>query len=144
MKLLNFEIETPDAIAIRAINLYWDLHNFAQFLGMRLEPDTAVVLTWAIPDSVPSGGFATDNPYRGCELWFRGLRSLEVRAPETGTPISENRKLHQLASYSANGSTRVPSDGSYVVVTFIGGLSIRIDAAEAEFHPLKQAPTAQQ
>jgi len=139
MKLLNFEIESPNAIAVRAINLYWDLHNFAQFLGMRLEPDTAVVLTWTIPDSAPSGGFATDNPYRACELWFRGLRSVEVRAPETDIPNSETRKLHQLAMYSANESTHVPSDGSHVVFSFIGGLSIRIDAAEAEFHPLEDS-----
>jgi hypothetical protein len=50
MRFLNFDL-TPanSAVELTALGLGWDLHNFADFVGLQLAPDGSVALTWIVP-----------------------------------------------------------------------------------------------
>src|SRR5436190_15995099 len=99
MKFLNFDI--PSSIELHGMGLNWELHNFAHFLGLRLMPDTTVVLTWVMPATtvVPGGGTPWgdfNNHYGGCQLVFRGVRRISITGADPEMPPSESRTLARI------------------------------------------------
>jgi hypothetical protein len=142
MRYLNFKLaSSKHAIEIVAPGLNWDLHNFADFVGLRLAPDADAVLTRVVPDTTNGWG-DSNNHYRGCELWFREVRRFEIISPKNEMPISENRTLAEISELDQDGrdyrQTTSPSDSPFCLfIKFNGGLSMKVDAAAAELRPLK-------
>jgi hypothetical protein len=144
MRFVNFDLESPnDTIELRGLGLNWDLHNFADFSGMRLEPDGPLVLSWVAPDH-PNPWGDTNNRYRGCELRFSGLRRLEVTGRDAAVLGSEDRTLHSISKVAPGdgaGEYRkrrewVPEAAFHLLLTLTSGLSIEVDADEAELRAL--------
>jgi hypothetical protein len=141
MKLLNFDLAAPNyTVELRAYGLNWDLHNFADFAGLVLRPDASAVATWVVPDA-PNPWGDTDNAYGGCELRFREVRRLSITGRDFGMPPSEDGALAQitrlakpLAQNQSAGEAAEMQSG--LLLTFQNGMSIEIDAAEAELVPI--------
>ena len=144
MKFVNFDLESPnDTIELRGLGLNWDLHNFVDFSGLRLEPDGSLVLSWVATDC-PNPWGDTNNRYRGCELRFSGLRRLEVSRHNADMPSSGERTLHSISKVAPGdgaGEYRKrpewsPEAAFHLLLTFTGGLSIEVDAKQAELRAL--------
>jgi len=141
MRFLNFDFDPhwPNhTIELQALGLNWDLHNRPDFAGLQLTPDGSVVLTWIAPDSQWSD---ERNHYRGCELRFRGVRSLAITGPDPEMPLSEHQTLWEISKLTPGhpeyGQTPKPGGGSFKLgIKFNGGLSIKVDAEEADLQPL--------
>jgi hypothetical protein len=136
----NFHFCPCGGIELQALGLNWDLHNFADFVGLRVEPDGSAALTWVAPDQ-PNPWGDTNNRHMGCELRFSGVRLLLVTGRES-EPSSEDRTLHDICKVTPEpGQYRRrrewPVDARFhLLLTFISGLSIEVDAAEAELRAL--------
>jgi|SRR6266853_664636 len=141
MKLLNFDLASPNnTVELRAVGLNWDLHNFADFEGIRVAPDGSVALTWSAPDT-PNPWGDTGNHFGGCELRFRGVRRLSVTGREPSMPASEDRTLAGISQVadlmSKNRDQREAIDTQFsLLLKFQSGVVIDVDAAEAEFVPI--------
>ena len=143
MRFLNFDLRSPNnTVELQSRGLNWDLHNFADFEGLRLEPDGSAVLTWTVPKRPNSWGDA-NNRYHGCELRFRDVRGLRVSGRDSTVPNSENRTLHDISKVTPEaGEYRQRQDWApdapfHLLLTFASGLTIEVDATEAELHPLQ-------
>jgi hypothetical protein len=148
MRFVNFELESPnDTIELRAHGLNWDLHNFADFAGMRLGTDGSVVLTWIVPDTANPWG-DTNNRYRGCELRFSGVRNVQITGRDAEIPSSEDGTLEGISKV-------IPEPGEHrqrreweagipfhLVMKFRSGLTIEVDAADAELRALQRGAAA--
>jgi len=146
MNLLNFDLRS--SIELHGMGLNWELHNFATFLGLRLMPDTSVVLTWVMPANlvVPGGGTPWgdfNNHYGGCQLRFRGVRRISITGADPEMPSSESRTLariftgRKLRKEDSNVSEPSKSEPT-LRFEFQSGLSIEIDASEAELAPIER------
>ena len=144
MRFLNFDLDfdlgSPiSTISLVALGLHWDLHNWPDFAGLQLTPDGSAVLTWIAPDSHWSD---ERNHYRGCELRFRGVRSLEITGPDPEMPASEHRTLWEISKLTPEHpeygqATKSGGTSFKLGISFNGGLSIKVDAEEADLRPLE-------
>jgi hypothetical protein len=146
MKFVNFDIRS--SIELHGMGLNWELHNFAHFLGLRMMPDTSVVLTWVMPANlvVPGGGTLWgdfNNHYGGCQLLFRSVRRISITGADPEMPASESRTLARIMRGpkppKEDLSTFEPSKPkSTLLLEFQSGLSIEVDALEAELVPIER------
>jgi hypothetical protein len=135
MRYLNFKLASPRTIELVALDLNWDLHNFAEFRGLRVTPEASAVLEWVVPDVANAWG-DSKNHYRGCELWFRQVQRFEIAWQQTKIPPSENRTLAELSELE-----EVPLGATTALCLFMsfnGGLSVKVASAEAELRPLER------
>ena len=143
MRFLNFELDfdlgSPiSTISLVALGLHWDLHNWPHFAGLQLTPDGSAVLTWIAPDSHWSD---ERNHYRGCELRFNRVWSIEITGPDPTMPASEHKTLWAISKLTPDhpeyGQTTKLGGASFKLgISFNGGLSIKVDAEEADLQPL--------
>src|SRR5262249_11688272 len=135
MKCLNFDIRS--SIELHGMGLNWELHNFADFRGLRLRPDTSVVLTWVMAANVVVRGGGTpwgdfNNHYGGCQLLFRGVRHISITGADPEMPASESRTLARiikgprLRKKDLNVSEPSKSE-STLLLEFQSGLSIEVE-----------------
>jgi hypothetical protein len=146
MKFLNFDIRS--SIELHGIGLNWELHNFAHFLGLRLMSDTSVVLTWVMPANLVISGGGTpwgdfNNHYSGCQLLFRGVRRISITGADPEMPTSESRTLAEIISWPTLPKKDLNVSGpsqseSTLLLEFQSGLSIEVDASEAELVPIER------
>jgi hypothetical protein len=100
-----------------------------------------MVLTWIAP--VIANPWGDDrNHNRGCELRFHRVHSLEIRGPDPGMPGSEYQTLWEISKLSPDhpeyGQTTKSGGTPFKLgIKFNGGLSIKVDAEEAELRPLE-------
>lgn len=88
MKLKNFEISSE--IELQTGNLFWDIHNFAAFVGLELIPaSNAVVMKWAVPKEGNPWG-CTENRFSGMTLYFDNLRLLTLTPRDIDMPLTED------------------------------------------------------
>jgi hypothetical protein len=82
MRLENFEVRS--SIELQTGNLFWDLHNFADFLGLELIPaENTAVMRWSVPsESNPWGCY--ENKFSGMTLRFKNLQLLHLGAVTKG------------------------------------------------------------
>jgi hypothetical protein len=115
------------------------LHNFAEFVGLQLMPEGSAVLTWIVPSATANPWGDMNNHYRGCELRFSGVRILEITVSKAQMPPSENTTLAEISYVREHPQmTSVPDPVHYLFIKFNGGLSMKLDAAEAELRPLER------
>ena len=88
MRLKNFEI--TGSIELCSGQLYWDIHNFADFEGLELLPaNDAVVMKWTVPKrDNPWGCF--ENKHSGMNLYFDDLQYLKITARDPQMPFTED------------------------------------------------------
>jgi hypothetical protein len=133
MKLVNFNLASSGhAVELRAFGLNWDLHNFANFVGLQLNPDSSAILTWVVPDEGNKWGDA-NNQYGGCRLKFCDTQRLSVTGRDVRMPASEDETLAEIAEMSPRSGLRF---------TFQSGLSVEIIAATAELIPIDRSAPA--
>lgn len=88
MKLQNFEVS--GSIELQSGNLFWDLHNFANFDGLELIPeDDSVVMRWSVPEG-HNPWRCHENRFRGMELVFKDLLFLQVGLRDIELPMTED------------------------------------------------------
>jgi hypothetical protein len=88
MKLKNFEIS--GSIELQAGNLFWDIHNFANFEGLELIPaSNAVVMKWTAPKGANPWG-CYENKFSGMTLYFDNLQFLMLTPRDAGMPLTED------------------------------------------------------
>ena len=140
MRFLNFDFESPDnTIELRALGLNWDLHNHPDFAGLQLTPNGSAIFTWIAPDSQWSD---ERNHHSGCELRFHTVRSLEIRGPDPESATSEHQTLWLISKLPPGhpdyGQPTESTGTSFKLgIKFNGGMSIKVDAEEAELQPLE-------
>ena len=85
MRLENFEIHS--SIALQTGNVFWDLHNFADFVGLELIPtENMAVMRWSAPaESNPWGCY--ENKFSGMTLRFKDLQLLHLGARDRDLPL---------------------------------------------------------
>jgi hypothetical protein len=143
MRYLNFKLASPrNAIELVALGLNWDLHNFAEFTGLRFVPEASAVLKWVVSDVTNAWG-DSNNHYRGCELWFGQVQRFEITCQKIKIPLSENRTLAEISELNQDESYyQKASSGadrpSCLCIKFNGGLSLKVEAWEAELRPLQE------
>jgi hypothetical protein len=88
LRFRNFEISS--SIGFLSEGLFWDVHNFAQFEGLRLVvEENAAVMRWRVPTgSNPWGYF--ENKFIGMELYFKNLLFLHVGERDEEMPMTED------------------------------------------------------
>jgi len=79
MTLINFTLENPvGTIALRGLNRYWDLHNFAFFKGfLYLDEVNRFELEWSAP-RVGNPWGDDQNKAVGCKLIFTDVTYLSI------------------------------------------------------------------
>jgi len=94
MKLLNFDLSLPShSHELTSLGLDWDMHNFADFVGLELMPETnSAVMRWIVPDATNPWG-CTRNKFSGCELRFSNLKYLQVTDRDLELPLTEDSCL---------------------------------------------------
>jgi len=94
VKLLNFDLMSPNhAHEITGLGLDWDIHNFADFVGLELLPETnSAVMRWIVPGATNPWG-CTRNNFSGCELRFSSLKYIEITDRDSDLPLTEDSCL---------------------------------------------------
>lgn len=139
MRLVNFELRRPNhAVEIVAIGLNWDLHNWADFVGLEFNPDDSLVLRWTAPATENPWGDLNNN-HAGCALVFRDLKLLRLGARDKDTLESDDRTLAAISKVEpGEGPYRqrnewAPADPFHLVFEFQSGRTLEIAAEEVEF-----------
>jgi hypothetical protein len=100
VKLKNFEISSE--IELQTNNLFWDIHNFATFVGLELIPaSNAVVMKWVVPKGANPWG-CTENRFSGMTLYFDNLRLLTLTPRDIDMPLTEDSCLAAILKVDPN------------------------------------------
>ena len=101
MKLSNFEISSP--IYLRSEGLSWDLHNFADFDGLQLIPNTnTAIMRWRVRTSEPNPWGCYENKSSGVELHFKKLLYLSIGPRDDELEMSEDTCVSDIVKVNPN------------------------------------------
>lgn len=143
MKLLNFSLTNGSGTPILiALGCEWDLHNFAEFVGVTHQArNNSVMLEWVAP-SIENPWGCTHNTAAGCRLLFRGLRLLLLTGGDENLPPDEASCLHSIWKVDPVRRdlprTRIhwlPDDPFNLLFHFQNGRDIEIGADIVELIP---------
>jgi len=142
MRLENFEIHS--SIELQTGNLFWDLHNFADFLGLELIPsENTAVMRWSVP-SVSNPWGCYENKFSGMTLRFKKLQLLHLGGRDKGLPLTEDSCLsgvlkvdRTLGGVEPYMPILEPSDFFRLVFQFQSGRVIEIESETVELVPVK-------
>ena len=142
MRLENFEIHSE--IVLQTGTLFWDLHNFADFLGLELIPEeNKAIMRWAVAsNSNPWGCY--ENRFSGMTLCFKSLQYLHLGARDKRLPLTEDTcvsgvlkvdpKLEGTNVYLR--ACRELNDSFRLVFHFQSGRVIEIESETVELVPV--------
>jgi len=100
MRFKNFEI--TGSIELRTDNLYWDVHNFADFEGLELNPaNDAVIMKWTVPKRDNPWG-CYENKFSGMNLYFDDLQFLKIGPRDPDMPFTEDACVSQILKVDPN------------------------------------------
>jgi hypothetical protein len=142
LKLLNFDISS--SIELQCGNLFWDLHNFANFAGLELIPaENAAVMSWNAPVSSNPWG-CHENKSSGMKLYFRRLQFLHVGPHDEGMPLSEDTCVSYVLKVDPRVENADPylrqvfelSDSFRLLVKFQSHRIIEVGAESVELIPI--------
>lgn len=141
MILKNFEVS--GSIELQSGDLFWDLHNFANFDGLELVPgDDAVVMKWSVP-SKPNPWGCPQNKFKGMELIFRDLLFLRIGPRDEELPITEDACVREIFKVNPEIQHDEPymrlvphvDDSFRLAFQFQGGRVIEIESVTVELIP---------
>jgi hypothetical protein len=132
------------------MGLDWDLHNFADFVGLQLLPENnSAVMRWTVSASENPWG-SRENKHSGLELRFVGLKYLELSERDSELPMTENSCLASVSKINKDRSkprkfrTQEPwstGDEFCLWFQFQSGREIEIDSETVELVPLVPSRT---
>jgi len=144
MRLENFEIHS--SIELQTGNLFWDLHNFADFVGLELIPtENMAVMRWSAPaESNPWGCY--ENKFSGMTLRFKDLQLLHLGARDRDLPLTEDTcvsdvlkvdpTIEGVEPYMRTRRDWKPTDSFRLVFQFQSGRVIEIESETVELVPV--------
>jgi hypothetical protein len=139
MRLVNFELRGANhTVELLALGLNWDLHNWADFIGLEFRPDNSLVMRWTAPSMENPWGDLNNN-HAGCALVFRDLRLLRLGARDKDTLEPDDRTLAGISKVEpGEGPYRQryewdPADPFDLLFEFQSGRTLEIAAEEVEF-----------
>jgi hypothetical protein len=140
MRLENFEIHS--SIELQTGNLFWDLHNFADFHGLELIPaENSAVMRWSVPsESNPWGCY--ENKFSGMTLRFKNLQLLGAR--DKRLPLTEDTCVSDVLKVDLTlegvepymRACRESTDSFRLVFQFQSGRVIEIESETVELVPV--------
>jgi len=141
MRLENFQIHS--SIELQSGNLFWDLHSFADFLGLDLIPtENTAVMKWGVP-SGPNPWGCYENKFSGMVLRFKNLQLLHLGARDKGLPLTEDACVSAVlkADPTLEGAEPYmpalePTDSFRLVFEFQSGRVIEIQSETVELVPV--------
>jgi hypothetical protein len=142
MRLENFEIHS--SIELQSGNLLWDLHNFADFLGLELIPtENTAVMRWIVPPESNAWG-CVENRFPGMTLRFKNLHLLHLGARDRDVPLTEDTCVADILKVDATiegvepymRACREPTDSFRLVFQFQSGRAIEIESETVELVPV--------
>ena len=144
MRLRNFEIRSE--IELQTGNLFWDIHNFADFCGLELLPaHNSAVMKWTVPKQSNPWG-SPENKSSGMNLYFGDLQFLKISPRDPGMPLTEDSCVSDILKVDPNIQyddpymrTRrnwAPGDSFRLVFQFQSGRTIEIESATVELIPI--------
>jgi hypothetical protein len=142
MRLENFEVHS--SIELQTGNLFWDLHNFADFLGLELIPaENTAVMRWSVPsESNPWGCY--ENKFSGMTLRFKNLQLLHLGARDKRLPLTEDTCVSDVLKVDPTiegvephmRACRESTDSFRLVFQFQSGRVIEIESETVELVPV--------
>jgi len=136
MKLVNFSLlREPHAVELQALGEIWDLHNIAEYLGMRQDVSSNTFqMTWRIDPQYARRTHSAEQFY----ILFAEVEHLEITSRDKELPYSEDDCV---ASVSRIGYTdphvpfpeAIQGDDFHLLFKFQSGQTIRIGAKIAQF-----------
>jgi hypothetical protein len=104
MKLINFDLERPFvAISLKGLGHEWDLHNFADFLGLRFDAaDNSLSMTWDASSHEGNPWGEPENTAKGCQLIFCNVTFLQMSGRDNEIPLSEDLCLSSVSKVIPN------------------------------------------
>ena len=144
MRLKNFEIS--GSIELQSDNLFWDIHNFADFEGLELLPAyDAVVMKWTVPKHANPWG-CPENKSSGMNLYFDDLQFLKIGPRDPDMPFTEDACVSHILKVDPKVEnedpfmrTREPwalGDSFRLVFQFQSGRVIEIESETVELIPI--------
>jgi hypothetical protein len=131
MKLLNFELGT-DGISLKGMDLHWDLHNFADFLGFEyVASGNMLDLKWKVPKIDYAWGGA-DNTHSGCVLRFKNIKSVQISESDRRLPLSEGLCVHAIERYDSPKVPRSNTETEFLIFDFQNSRRIEVNADSVE------------
>jgi hypothetical protein len=147
VKLLNFDLSSPNfTIELSSLGLNWDLHNFADFVGLELQPENnSAVMRWIVPDAKNPWG-CIDNKFQGCELRFSKLKYIQITERDPKLPLKEDSCLASVSKVDLEKRNPLKfrtrdawsiDENFCLWFSFQSGRDIEIDSETVELAPLK-------
>jgi hypothetical protein len=144
MKLENFEVHS--SIELKTGNLFWDLHNLADFRGLELiVSENTLVMRWTVP-AVANPWGCYENKFSGMALHFRNLQFLNIGGRDGDMPLTEDTcishvikvdpSLQNVELYKRTRRDWKPADSFRLLFRFQSGRVIEIESEAAELIPL--------
>ena len=144
MKLKNFEI--VGEVELQTDDLYWDIHNFANFEGLELLPAyDAVVMKWTVLKRDNPWG-CIENKFSGMNLYFDDLQFLKVGPRDSDMPFTEDGcvshilkvdpNIHDAEPYMRTNKEWGTNDTFRLVFQFQSGRVIEIESKTVELIPV--------
>ena len=93
MKLDNFDFDPIEDIIIKAMNLEWDLHAFAEFKGYYFDVQKRIFsVEWEMPEhcSETNPWGCLDNHADGCRIHFKDVHFLSINYQPRGNSTKED------------------------------------------------------
>jgi hypothetical protein len=144
MRLKNFEIS--GSVQFQSDNLYWDIHNSAEFEGLELLPAyDAVVLKWTVPKWENPWGRPGNNS-SGMKLYFDDLLLLKIGPRDPDMPFTEDGCVPQILKvdpsiqhddpFMRTRKNWAPGDSFRLAFLFQSGRVIEIESETVELIPI--------
>jgi hypothetical protein len=141
MRLENFEIHS--SIELQTGNLFWDLHNHFDFVGLELIPtENMAVMRW----SVPAESRGCYNKFLGMTLRFKNLQFLHLGARDRDLPLTEDTcvsdvlkvdpTIESIEPYIRTRRDWKPTDSFRLVFWFQSSRVIEIESETVELVPV--------
>jgi hypothetical protein len=136
MHFVNFALERAiQAITLHGLGVEWDLHNFADLVGIRFDPGTAILdLEWRVPPNQANPWGSPLNLAVGCILRCAGVSALRIRFPGgvgTRDVAGVSRVDPEESTYRFKSEWR-DDDESNLLVELEGGAEIEVAADTVE------------
>jgi hypothetical protein len=144
MRLENCEIHS--SIEFKTGNIFWDMHNFADFQGLELIPtENVAVMRWSVPTGGnPWGCF--ENKFSGMILRFKDLQFLRVGTRDRELPLTEDTCVSDILKvdpaiegvepYKRTRRDWKPNDSFRLVFQFQSSRVIEIESETVELIPV--------
>ena len=142
MRLENFEIHSK--IELKTSTLIWELHNFADFLGLELIPaENVAVMKWSVP-SAPNPWGCLENKFSGMTLRFKNLQFLKIGARDKDLPFTEDTCVSDVLKVGPGDEGADPyvrtcrgwSDSFRLIFQFQSGRVIEVESETVELVPI--------